>query len=685
MQTGDWIGGARILDTAGRGAMGVVYRAHQEALDRTVAVKVVTSELAADPEFRARFQREARSAAALHHAHIVGVYDAGEQDGRPYLIMQHIDGPDLAMMLREHGAMPPADAVEVIAQIASALDAAHARGMVHRDVKPANIMVTRAGSGWHAYLTDFGITTQAGDTSLTRAGTAIGTLDYMAPEQLMGNAYDHRVDVYALGAVLYQALTGHVPYPRDTDPARIYAHLNADIPPVPATGHSAVSAALSAVVQGALAKDPQARFASAGALADAARAALRGEPSTHPANGPAQQWSGAAGHQPTVPAYRPPSGPVAYQPTSPAYQQPSPAYQAPSGPVQHGASPASTPAGSAQGRPGRRALLLAGAGAVVLAGAGAAYVVPRLSGDQEGGSGLSDGIPAAKPDPDLPRSIRVRDKATYIALAGDSAWVNHRGDDGGLTRVDLKNGTTKEIDVGGDAHDLMPGSDRISVVVLAQGKVFLQQVAAATGELTGQRITLPVAGAGVFQSTEDGKLAWLSYKNTMVGLDLQKGTVTTKATVGTQINWFSVSAQGLVVLDERVRRLHRLDPRTGKPSARPLSLPEGFDSAYQVRDKTYVGGGRVGYGELKGDAIPKGSQLRLDDLYLGMGERGAWGIDATNSRVRRLKPDLTGTIGAPVSGLRTSTSQFDFTDTRLCTLEPEERTVRAFRITPLEG
>lgn len=674
--------------------MGVVYRAHQEALDRTVAVKVVTSELAADPEFRARFQREARSAAALHHAHIVGVYDAGVEDGRPYLIMQHIDGPDLAMMLREHGAMPPADAVEVVAQIASALDAAHDRGMVHRDVKPANIMVTRAGSGWHAYLTDFGITTQAGDTSLTRAGTAIGTLDYMAPEQLMGNAYDHRVDVYALGAVLYQALTGHVPYPRDTDPARIYAHLNADIPAVPASGHPAVSAALSAVVQGALAKDPDARFASAGALADAARAALRGEPATYPANGAAQQGPGAAGYQPTAPAYRPPSGPVAYQPTNPAYQptnaayqQPSPAYQPPSGPgayqpggpgYQSSGPVQQTAGGASPSGPGRRALLLAGAGAVVLAGVGAAYAVPRLSG-QAGDSGLPDDVPAAKPDPDLPRSIKVRGDATFVDVAVDSAWVNHRQQ--GMTRIDLKNGATKEVDVGGDAWDFAVGPERVWVVVVG-GDTFLQAVDVRTGARVG-RISVGIRGAGVFQTTSDGKFGWLSYKNRMIGVDLENDSVAARVTIGGNADWFSMSSEALVVLDSR-RRLYRLDPRTGKETARPLTLPNGYDSVAQVHDKTYVGGDQVGFGELKGDTIPEGSALQLKDYYLGVWDAGAWGIDVAGSRLRRVKPDLTGTIGAPVSGLRTRTSQFGFDDTRLCTLEAARASVRPFRITPLE-
>lgn len=213
MQTGDRVGGARIVGEAGKGAMGVVYRGRQDALGRDVAVKVIASERAADPEFRARFAREARAAGALSHPHIVAVYDAGEDAGRLYLTMQFVDGVDLATMLRRHGPMPADDAVEVVAQIASALDAAHAQRLVHRDVKPANIMVTRRDAGWHTYLTDFGITTRLGEAGLTRTGLALGTLDYMAPEQLVGDPYDHRADVYALGAVLYQTLTGRVPFP----------------------------------------------------------------------------------------------------------------------------------------------------------------------------------------------------------------------------------------------------------------------------------------------------------------------------------------------------------------------------------------------------------------------------------------------------------------------------------------
>lgn len=647
MRTGDWIGGARILGTAGRGAMGVVYRAHQESLDRLVAVKVVASDLAADPEFRARFQREARSAAALNHPHSVGVYDAGEDQGRLYLTMQYVDGRDLATMLREHGPMPPADAVVVIGQIASALDAAHERRMVHRDVKPANIMVTRVASGWHAYLTDFGITTQIGQAGLTRTGMAVGTLDFMAPEQLVGDPYDHRADVYALGAVLYQALTGRVPFPRDTDPARIYAHLNADVPDVSTavsgSASPAVGTALSAVVRRALAKQPAARFESAGALAEAARSALRGEGSTR-------------------------------APKSKAY----------------------TPTGDASSRsrrPGRRALLLGGAGVVVAAAAGAAVAIPRLTADDGAAPsssgtpaprlGLPDDVPAAKPDPRVTEEYRVGSKPSALEVANDIAWVNNRGD-GTMTRINLISGTTKGIRVGGTPHEFVMVADRVWVAVIGDSEVYIQAIDVGTGGLTGKRITLPLTGAGLFRSTPDGKFAWLSYNNTLVRIDLQKGTVVKKVTVGQQIVAVSLSPRALLVLDQASHQLYRLDPETGEESESPLTVPREFRGTLQVDGKTYIGGGLIGYGELLGDAVPKGDDLHLKNFSIGMDEAGAWGIDVTTSEFRRLKPDLTGTIGAPVTDLHASDSvAFDITSTRLSVLDPSERTVRIFAVTPL--
>ena len=226
---GTVIAGYRIESRIGRGGMGVVYRAHHLNLDREAALKVIAPDLAESSGFRERFAREARIAAALAHPNIVTVYDAGEVDGTLYLAMQYIEGSDLAAMLSSEGRLRPYRAIDVCRQIGAALDAAHAKGLIHRDVKPANVLI----AGRNAFLTDFGLTKRvAGDNPITHVGDVVGTIHYVAPEQIEGGDVTSRTDVYSLGCVLYHCLTGELPFARDTDVAVIYAHLS-EAPPKP--------------------------------------------------------------------------------------------------------------------------------------------------------------------------------------------------------------------------------------------------------------------------------------------------------------------------------------------------------------------------------------------------------------------------------------------------------------------
>jgi serine/threonine protein kinase len=274
LEPGDEFAGCRIEAIAGRGGMGVVYRATELSLGRPVALKLLAPERARDDAFRERFQRESRMAAAIDHPNVIPVYAAGECDGSLYLVMRYVGGTDLHALLRDHGAQEPAFAADVVTQVASALDAAHRAGLVHRDVKPANVLL----AGAHAYLSDFGLTRLAGsDTQLTESGQWIGTVEYCSPEQLRGGRTDARADVYSLGCVLFAALTGGPPFAHGTVPATMLAHLN-DEPPRP-SDHGA-PAEFDRVIARALAKAPEHRYPSAGDLGRAALAAARGEPVT---------------------------------------------------------------------------------------------------------------------------------------------------------------------------------------------------------------------------------------------------------------------------------------------------------------------------------------------------------------------------------------------------------------------
>jgi serine/threonine protein kinase len=270
------IPGIRLDEVVGRGGMGVVYRAYQERLDRWIAVKVISPGAADDPAFRTRFEHESRLAAAIEHPNVLPVYDSGEVDGRLYIAMRLIEGSDLREAIARSQGLDPERVVKIVAAVADALDTAHARGLVHRDIKPANILLARPGQPReHAYLSDFGLSKRLASAGQTKTGTVVGTVDYMAPEQWRGDRVDGRADTYALGVVLFEALTGRVPYTRESDVAKLYAHLN-DPVPAPSTARPGLPPALDAVVTRAMAKDPDDRFPSAGDLGRAATAALEG-------------------------------------------------------------------------------------------------------------------------------------------------------------------------------------------------------------------------------------------------------------------------------------------------------------------------------------------------------------------------------------------------------------------------
>ena len=264
------IGGYRVEELIGRGGMGEVYRAYDGRLDRNVALKILAPRYADDDAFRERLLRESRLAASLDHPNVVPVYDAGEADAGFYLAMRYVKGADLRAVLRREGALPPARAIEIISQVAGALDGAHAKGLVHRDVKPSNVLIDERG---HCYLADFGLTQSVSDRGQATDGSLLGTLDYVAPEQIRGDEVDGRADVYALGCMLFECLTGEVPFRRPSEVATIYAHLE-EAPPSAPAHRSGLPPTIDAVFAQAMAKEPDERHSSCAELVADASAAL---------------------------------------------------------------------------------------------------------------------------------------------------------------------------------------------------------------------------------------------------------------------------------------------------------------------------------------------------------------------------------------------------------------------------
>ncbi|MGC7097735.1 serine/threonine-protein kinase [Amycolatopsis lurida] len=268
---GETFGPYRVEELLGRGGMGEVHRAYDTTHDRVVALKRLSPSAVGDPGFRARFRRESRIVARLREPHVIPIHAYGEIDGRLYLDMRLVEGPDLKE-LTDAGPLAPARAVHIVEQVASALDVAHADGLVHRDVKPSNILVA---AGDFVYLADFGIarSSSATATSITASGVMVGTLDYMAPERFGEGKVDGRTDVYALACVLFTSLTGRRPFTVEGTAAQIWAHLQ-EPPPRASTWNPSIPSTLDEVIIRGMAKEPDQRFPTAGALAAAARAAL---------------------------------------------------------------------------------------------------------------------------------------------------------------------------------------------------------------------------------------------------------------------------------------------------------------------------------------------------------------------------------------------------------------------------
>jgi protein kinase-like protein len=472
LPVGSEIAGCRIEAVAGRGGMGVVYRATQLALRRSVALKVITPELASDEDFRARFEREAFISASIEHPNAIPVYEAGERDGTLYLMMRYVEGTDLRALLAREGQLEVRRAVDLLVPVASALHAAHRRGLVHRDVKPANVLIASDEDGdEHVYLTDFGIARHTGPTptteaTLTRTGAFVGTLDYVAPEQIQGSRGDPRSDIYAFGCMLFQSLAGRVPYPSENEMAKLYAHLNEPFPSIREI-RSDLPEQLDAVLRRATAKAPEGRFATAGELAQALAGSAPTTPIATATPPPTQTYTAETAEtlaDETVPApdetvaapadetvaapdetAGTPAGKAATVPAEPASrgQPPTAETVAQTRAPATAPSPPATPPGAPPpvapdrpGRPSRRRPLLLVGGAVLgvaLVVGGALALLSGRGGDGSGGSGFSDRRTTATSSGGTPNLGPVQSDLFTVSMP--AGWKRTDEDRGRLKRT----------------------------------------------------------------------------------------------------------------------------------------------------------------------------------------------------------------------------------------------------------
>ncbi len=461
------LGPYELHEVIGKGGMATVYRAHQPSMDRDVAIKIISPELAAEPEFAERFEREARIIARLQHPHILPVFDFGREGETIYLVMRLMEGGNLAHELRG-GALPVKRAVELTRQIASALDYAHLRGIVHRDLKPTNVLLDNLGN---AYLTDFGIAKMLSGgptTGLTATGAVMGTPTYMAPEQWRAEPIDGRTDIYALGVILYQMLCGQVPFAAETPHGLMYQHLDMT-PPQPHTIKPDLPLAIEPVISKALAKRPEDRYASAGDVAAALEEAIQ-QPSRLPeqtlfeggrsgataaeldaledrmaeeemvrhgagTDAPDEAPTMPADQAPAPPTLAPPppqpvQPPASYQP--PAQQQP-PAYTPPYAEYDYEPEPERMALGRWLWGIAIAAAVIVAAGVIIVLATG------LLDGNGEENAATPT-VPAASPTPFDRPSAAVQSPANNAQVRlGETIEVQYSvRDNQGLTRVELR-------------------------------------------------------------------------------------------------------------------------------------------------------------------------------------------------------------------------------------------------------
>jgi YVTN family beta-propeller protein len=614
LHEGDEFAGHRIIGIAGRGGMGVVYRAIQLDLDRPVALKLIAPQLAEDQGFRDRFVRESRAAASIDHPNVIPIYYTGEDDGALYIAMRYVEGSDLRTLVRAVQRLDSARAAHIVAQVASALDAAHARGIVHRDVKPANVLL---GAGEHAYLTDFGLTKNvASHTGSTREGGWVGTLGYVAPEQIRGERIDARADVYALGCVLFHALTGSPPYQRESDEATLWAHLHDD-PPSVRDQAPGVSERFEPVLARALAKDPDERFQSAGDLGRAALAAAGRVPEPGPERLVAVGEAAPGDHQETV------------------------------------VSPDQAPTALAATRSGAGRRLWPWALAVVPIAALAVVAALALGGGDGGPGGpaaTSTSTGTTTPAQSTPiRDATLGGRPNNIVLAAGKAWIVRSGDD----RVAVVDAKTVKREPYRPRVGALPAGEAAGfgkLWVVNQSGPSLVPIGLASHRQEGPAVPLPNHGKAVAVAIGQ-RVVWVGIRGNpglLLRVDPKRRQVVKTIELPDGLQNLAVGGGAVWVIARRANTVTRLDIASG--TQRPIFVGQTpFGIAYGRGAVWVTNNGddtvtRIDSGSLNTGTIPVGRGPK----GIAVGAGAVWVANSTESTVTRIDPQKLRPGGGPI-------------------------------------
>ena len=608
----------RIESLISRGGMGEVYLAEQDAPKRKVALKLLSPELSLDAGFRERFARESEAAASIDHPNVIPIYQSGQADGVLFIAMRYVEGTDLRTLIAEQGPLPPERGVHICAQVADALQAAHERGLVHRDVKPANILI---GTSDHAYLSDFGLIRRTElSAGITKTGQFMGTLDYASPEQFEGKPLGSPTDVYSLGCVLFECLVGEPPFRREQDAAVMYAHLH-DPPPSARARRPELPHWVDQVIEKSMAKRPVDRYATAGELAAALKGAQAGDPAPRPRRTRSKAWLAVAGALIAVGLVLAVVA-LARGGDDPASGEPSGAAAASTLPpgslamIDPGTGEASVPIPDAEGlgRDSSQHNLAIGEGGVWLYGSNVASLL----------QGFDESTGETRAELQIPRDFNANAPDLALAVGSRTVWFSGAYHANRVSRVNpATNEELPPVSIGsGIVTDIVLGGDRL-------------WVGSDDGTLTAFD---PLTGQRLDKFEIDGTPDALAYGNGSVwALDLLEGEVIRvdpvnrrvleRIPVPGSVRDIAAGDGGVWVLDPNAGTATPLDPSdnsAGDPIAvgpAPTAIAVGLDSAW-VTDGEDGNLYRIDPELRRATPIPLGTPLAV--VAIGEADRSVW-------------------------------------------------------------